>query len=65
LNLPKILEMLEYWVALEWDHKVFHENQSMRGLFKLESSFQKPDIVFKSVIVSDDLNGVVVSNADC
>jgi hypothetical protein len=29
-----------YWVASERDHKVFYENQSIRGFFGFESCFQ-------------------------
>jgi hypothetical protein len=29
-----------YWVASKRDHTIFYENQSIRGLFDFESSFQ-------------------------
>jgi hypothetical protein len=39
MNLP-IQSKCPYWVASEWDHKVFHENQRIRCLLGFEFSFQ-------------------------
>jgi hypothetical protein len=51
MNLPKTL-IMPLWVASEWDHKVFYENQSICGSLVLSIIFKTVFEIFLTPLVS-------------